>query len=195
MENSDVFSKKINVGETLSSFDDDGLIPAFGFGDLTTRGTKVFPFSPQPLNGFVSVLERYREICSTVILSGPTNFAPAIRQAIEIVKETREFHVLLIIADGQVTSERETAEAIVEASHYPLAIVVIGVGDGPWDQMIEFDDKLPERVVDNLQFVDSSQFFHEYGGAKNQEIEAKFALAALQELPEHYLQCRRLGLM
>jgi E3 ubiquitin-protein ligase RGLG len=50
----------------------------------------VFPFAPQPLYGFEQVLERYREICSTVILSGPTNFAPAIREAIEIVKATKE---------------------------------------------------------------------------------------------------------
>jgi len=78
------------IGKTLHSFDDDGLIPAFGFGDLTTRGTKVFPFAPQPLYGFEAVLDRYREICSTVILSGPTNFAPAIREAIKIVKETKE---------------------------------------------------------------------------------------------------------
>jgi len=47
------------------------------------------------------------------------------------------FHVLLILCDGQVTSERETAEAIVEASNFPLAIVVVGVGDGPWDHVRE----------------------------------------------------------
>lgn len=35
--------------------------------------------------------------------------------------------MLLILCDGQVTSERETADAIVEASNYPLSIVVIGI--------------------------------------------------------------------
>jgi hypothetical protein len=61
--------------------------------------------------------------------------------------------------------------------------------------MEEFDDKLPERKVDNLQFVDSSKFFPQYGKAASAEIEARFAVAALQELPEHFSQCRKLGIL
>jgi hypothetical protein len=60
---------------------------------------------------------------------------------------------LLIIADGLVTSERETIEAIVEASKYPLSIVMIGVGDGPFDLMKEFDDNLPQRRFDNVSLI------------------------------------------
>ena len=97
------------------------------------------------------MLSEYRKALQRgIVLSGPTSFAPVIRKAVDLVKASgNELHVLLIIADGQVSEaldcKRETINAIVEASHVPLSIVVVGVGDGPFDQMETFDDQLPER--------------------------------------------------
>ncbi|WAR14630.1 CPNA2-like protein [Mya arenaria] len=171
MLNPNPYEKVISIlGETLEPFDDDGLIPAFGFGDVSTKDRSVFPF----------LSEAYRGVASRVRLSGPTNFAPLIYRAIDIVRETRSYHILVIVADGQVTSEQATRAAIVEASKWPLSIILVGVGDGPWEQMEEFDDSIPARKFDNFQFVD---FHRIMSVAKNPT--AAFALSALMEVPDH----------
>ena len=110
------------MGRTLEVFDDDKLIQALGFGDMTTGGTKCFQLGEggAPCRGFDEVLLRYAQITPTLKLYGPTNFAPVIYETINVVKTTRQYHILVIIADGQVTEEKETRDAIVEASNYPI---------------------------------------------------------------------------
>ncbi|WAR17408.1 CPNA2-like protein [Mya arenaria] len=127
------------LGETLEPLDDDGIIPAYGFGDRKVKDKGVFPLKA-------------------------------------------EYHILVIVADGQVTNEDDTIRAITEASELPLSIIVIGVGDGPWDVMEDFDDKLPKRKFDNFQFVD----FHQVkSNARNPQ--AAVALAALMEIPDQFM--------
>ena len=179
---------------TLEPFDDDKLIPVFGFGDVTTSDKGVFPFFPdsRPCNGCAEVLARYAEITPHVQLSGPTSFAPLINKALEIVQQTRQYHILVIIADGQVSSIRPTADAIVRASSYPLSIIMVGVGDGPWDVMNTFDDELPQRRFDNFQFVDFNAVMTR---PMVENYDCEFAVAAMQEVPEQYAAIKRLGLL
>ena len=101
-----------------------------------------------------------------------------------------QFHVLVIVADGQVTKEKETIASIVEASHYPLSIIVIGVGDGPWQQMYEFDKLFPEREYDNFRFV---EFHKTYGNCRNPQ--AAVACSILQYVPEQYVDMQEKGIM
>jgi len=177
------------VGRTLEPFDDDKLIPVFGFGDVTTQDKSVFPFFPDRVcYGFQEVLQRYNEITPNVQLSGPTSFGPLIREAIKIVQQARSYHILVIIADGQIDAINDTTNAIIEATNYPLSIITVGVGDGPWDTMEEFDDKLPRRKFDNFQFVP----FHDIM-EKAENRDAAFGTAALMEIPEQYKLIKKLG--
>mmetsp|Transcript_19328 Transcript_19328/g.37603 ORF Transcript_19328/g.37603 Transcript_19328/m.37603 type:complete len:325 (+) Transcript_19328:710-1684(+) len=180
------------LSQTLEAFDEDNIIPCYGFGDVYTGGKECFSFFPdRGCAGLPEVLERYNEIVSKIQMSGPTNFAPVIRKAIEIVKETGQFHVLVIIADGQVDKRAETVQAIVDASKVALSIVCVGIGDGPWETMEEFDDAIPQRDFDNFQFVP----FHEIEKDTSMPVEPHFACMALMELPAQYAAMRRLNLL
>jgi E3 ubiquitin-protein ligase RGLG len=118
----------------------------------------------------------------------------------------------VIVADGSITRpsslapdqvsqfEQDTINAIVEASYHPLSIVMVGVGDGPWDQMHEFDNQLPDRQFDNFQFVSFDEVEQTARRSNpnysQQELDARFALNALMEIPEQYnaiLQLNVLG--
>ncbi|KAF7075207.1 hypothetical protein CFC21_079998 [Triticum aestivum] len=196
------------LGQTLSKFDEDNLIPCFGFGDASTHDQDVFCFYPdeRPCNGFSEALERYRELVPHLRLAGPTSFAPIIEMAMTIVEQSGgQYHVLLIIADGQVTrsvdtasgqlssQEQKTVDAIVRASELPLSIVLVGVGDGPWDMMKEFDDNIPARAFDNFQFVNFSEIMSK--NMPQSRKEAAFALSALMEIPQQYKATVELGIL
>ncbi|KAH0933724.1 E3 ubiquitin-protein ligase RGLG1 [Brassica rapa] len=196
------------IGRTLAAFDEDNLIPCFGFGDASTHDQDVFSFYPEgrSCNGFEQVLARYRDIVPHLKLAGPTSFAPIIEMAMTVVEQSSgQYHVLVIIADGQVTrsvdtehgqlspQEQRTVDAIVKASALPLSIVLVGVGDGPWDMMQEFDDNIPARAFDNFQFVNFTEIM-----SKNKEQsrkETEFALSALMEIPPQYKATIELGLL
>eukprot|EP00250_Pteridium_aquilinum_P005517 c15599_g1_i1 orf=195-1418(+) len=190
------------IGRTLSPFDDDDKIPCFGFGDVSTHDRNVFSFCSdhQPCDGFEAALSRYKALVPQIKLAGPTSFAPIIEAAIDIVvKSDCQYHVLLIIADGQVTrsvdtdsgrlspQEQDTINAIVTASEFPLSMVLVGVGDGPWDMMEEFDNNIPERAFDNFQFVNFTEIMSR--NTPPQQKEAAFALAALMEIPTQFKAC------
>ena len=131
--------------------------------------------------GIGEVLGAYRRRIPSVRLDGPTSFAPAVHQAIELVKASVHLHgggldrrkmdfmLCLIICDGCVDGkgpEEATVRALAEASAFPISVMCVGVGDGatadpagPWAKMRSFDDDLSSAArgpgasrFDNFQF-------------------------------------------
>ncbi|ETK78889.1 hypothetical protein L915_15201 [Phytophthora nicotianae] len=181
------------IGRTLHSRKSKKPIHVFGFGDSRTADQCVFTFLPDgsPCRGVEHVLKRYKEITPELVLGGPTNFAPIIYHAICQVKASEKCQILVIIADGQVTSKKETSQAIVEASRYALSIIVVGVGDGPWEEMEQYKFTLPKRNFENFHFVNFNHVMCE-----NPEQPALgLAIAALAHIPDQLAAIRRLGLL
>ncbi|CAL6093283.1 Copine_I [Hexamita inflata] len=182
----------------IPRFDDDGLIPAFRFGCLDTRDKTVLPLlAPQVMDphfkGFGELKSAYYQAIQQVRLSGPTTFAPLIYQAIEIEKAYggNQLIILIIMTDGDVSNMQLDKQAIGEASKYPIAISCIGLGDGPFDKMVEFDDMQTGRAFDNFQFVDFTSF--QQASTKCENPELALATLVFNELPDQVKDMKRLG--
>ncbi|KHN07971.1 E3 ubiquitin-protein ligase RGLG2 [Glycine soja] len=127
--------KQVTDALAKAGLESSNLIVGFDFTKsnewtASTHDQEVFCFYPDErfCHGFEEVLERYRELVPQLKLAGPTSFAPVIEMAITIVEQSGgQYHVLVIIADGQVTrsvdtehgqlsaQEKKTVEAIVKA--------------------------------------------------------------------------------
>lgn len=49
------------------------------------------------------------------------------------------YHVMLIITDGEIHDMGVTKDLIVELSHYPVSIIIIGVGREGFENMRQLD--------------------------------------------------------
>jgi hypothetical protein len=54
------------------------------------------------------------------------------------------YHILLILTDGCIHDMRDTKDLIVECSNYPLSIIIVGIGNADFSNMVELDgDDVP----------------------------------------------------
>ncbi|XP_037089799.1 E3 ubiquitin-protein ligase RGLG1-like [Pollicipes pollicipes] len=157
------------VGRALEPLLDGGDVFAYGFGDATSRDAGVFPLRPdgRACVGFRDALSSYSAAARGRVLAGPTSLRPLIERAVQHAR--------------QLPAADDTIAALVDASAHPLSVVLVGVGDGPWDTMEALDDFVPARRFDNFQFVDFNQACAPGGGG-----ELVFAMHLLMEVPEHF---------
>ncbi|KAF5915110.1 hypothetical protein HPG69_013380 [Diceros bicornis minor] len=91
------------------------------------------------------MVEAYQNCLPRVQLYSPTNVAPIIskvaRMAVaeEHTGEASQYYILLILTDGVVTDMADMREAIVHASHLPMSIIIVGVGNADFTDMHVLD--------------------------------------------------------
>ena len=152
----------LSVGNILLNYDQDKMVPVYGFGARTNFPTgnvpksKVLHFFPcsgdfaSPAGfGVEGVFELYQHCIKHVSLDGPTYFAPLLKEIVEYTKasfaaDPWAYTVLLLLTDGDIHDMPATIDAIVEGSYLPLSIIIVGVGECKFDNMdaLDSDDKV-----------------------------------------------------
>ncbi|XP_064411005.1 copine-4 isoform X3 [Latimeria chalumnae] len=171
----------VAVGEICQDYDSDKMFPAFGFGARIPPEYKVshdfavnFNEDNPECTGVQGVVEAYQNCLPKIQLYGPTNIAPIIQKVAKSAseetntKEASQYFILLILTDGVITDMADTREAIVHASHLPMSVIIVGVGNADFSdmQMLDGDDGIlrspkGEPVLrDIVQFVPFRNFKH-----------------------------------
>lgn len=91
-----------------------------------------------------------------------------IRRPVWLFLSFQQYFILLILTDGVITDMADTREAIVQASHLPMSVIIVGIGNADFGdmQMLDGDDGIlrspkGEPVVrDIVQFVPFRNFKH-----------------------------------
>ena len=190
-----------SVLEILQHYDSDKAFPVFGFGaklpPTKTITSHCFAcsgdfFSPE-VYGVDGVLEAYKNALGTVSLHGPTRFSDLLALTRKYAAPSHEsevkYFILLIITDGVIEDLQKSIDEIIELSELPVSIVIVGVGNENFSQMVLLDaDENPlvssktgkTMTRDIVQFVPFRDFkdqpFHE------------LAVATLEEIPREVLK-------
>ncbi|XP_053183320.1 copine-4 [Scomber japonicus] len=213
----------VAVGEICQDYDSDKMFPAFGFGAQIPPDYKVshdfavnFNEENPECAGIQGVVEAYQACLPKLQLYGPTNIAPIIQKVANSAsqevntKEAMQYFILLILTDGVITDMADTREAIVQASHLPMSVIIVGIGNADFSdmQMLDGDDGIlrspkGEPVLrDIVQFVPFRNFKHASPAAlaksvlaevPNQVVDYYNSKGIKPKVPSQYQSSRSFG--
>ena len=188
-----------NIGSILENYDTDKKIPAFGFGGIplysqilvqSKQASHCFHLNGQEnpeVNGMQGLVEAYNFSLGNVKLYGPTHFQPCLQAFVNYVSENAQkklYHIMLIITDGEIHDMDATKDLIVGACHLPISIIIVGVGDEDFEQMIELDgdSKVLKDSKGNTAIRDIVQFvrYKDFEGSSISSLTEE----VLREVPE-----------
>lgn len=103
------------------------------------------------------------------------------------------YFILLMLTDGIITDVFDTKEAIVDASGFPLSIIIVGIGNADFTAMGELDSDNGTLVApsgkkaqrDIVQFVPFNKYLST--GLNPSMARIHLAREVLREVPDQFL--------
>jgi vacuolar-type H+-ATPase subunit F/Vma7 len=88
--------------------------------------------------GIDGILEVYQKVSETVTPKSLTNFSKVIKSSMKYASDpgNKSYFILLILTDGIINDMKDTINEIVEGSSLPISIVIVGIGNHDFKNMI-----------------------------------------------------------
>lgn len=178
-------------GLIVAYYDYNQQFPVYGYGAFINEEQIVsmcfnvnFQQDPE-IYTIDNVLKAYRNSFHYLQLAGPTNFYPLIKNVVDKIKyesNPLRYHILLMLTDGIINDLGPTIDILVEGSFLPLSVIIIGIGNDHFGEMVALDgdvhplidSKGIKRMRDLVQFVPFNRFRND---------PAKLAEQVLEEIP------------
>eukprot|EP01135_Chromosphaera_perkinsii_P003709 Nk52_evm27s252 gene=Nk52_evmTU27s252 len=192
------------IGSTaniIQNYDTDKLFPAYAIGckEPSKGDVEFWPMNlseeDPSCDGIKGLASSYFMANQVLGLGKECKFAPIINHLVSDVEhatqESQYYNVVLIITCGDIKDMNETKKAIVEASILPLSIVIVGVGNAKFKDMVELDGDVKGLQSDGVYAArDIVQFvgFKPYSKLNDPKLMGPFAAEVLEEIPHQFLE-------
>lgn len=189
------------ISNILLNFDSDKQVPLFGFGAMIDEryyqqvshcfALNGNAFRPE-VDNLQGIETTYRNAMNNIMFAGPTYFSPLLKEWNEMVKfesdtNPKKYYVYLILTDGMIHDINDTVEQIVISTQLPISVIIIGIGNADFSNMVFLDSDTQPLFCQNTQTFskrDNVQFvkFNDY----KDNLE-KLATETLMELPRQMI--------
>ena len=196
-----------SCGTIVGYYDRDQIFPCYGFGGIPKGQNNVshcfninFKESPD-IYLIDNVIKAYKESFNKITLYGPTYFAPIIKKVMNDLKnilnqspQDNHYEILMILTDGLINDMDETVKLLIDCESLPLSVIIIGIGNSDFTNMIYLDGDV-EPLTDNngrvtrrdlVQFVEYEKFKNGFYSGNNNELSEEVLKEIPKQIEEYY---------
>lgn len=189
-----------SFGSILSYYDYEQLFLLFGIGakkDPSQEMIDCFPLTMKDntkVKGIKNVIQVYKESISKMIQGDALNLAPIINESISIIRKEidegmNKYYILLLLINTSCRDIQDMKNALVKASEYPISIIIVGIGEGNFDEMERLNKDDNQIINSNGDKIkrDFVQFclLNKYNHKNNNQVKlyGKLVNEVLSEIP------------
>ncbi|GFO14211.1 copine iv [Plakobranchus ocellatus] len=194
-----------SLGSVLEHYNAEKQLAAYGFGAEIEPDKCLshdFPLNFDSTNpnceGVEGLLEAYTSCRPKMRMRFPRNAGPILMKASQAAQMTQEtqpyhYHLLFLLIRSDLDDLEEVRNELVKASHLPLSVIIVGIGEDDFENMKPFgehDELLTasegkDAARDNVQFAR----FHDFKFMMNgPEKLANFVLAKMPNQVTEYFK-------